>query len=188
MYKITVRNQEPFFVENESGQRLMKMWLGEEGYPPMPARVVVRGVAFHSSDIRSIAEVEERATAAAPAPRDDRDFYDERRRILSLSLEDRAQMMRIPNLVWVSQTGLPVPPELVERVADRQLAYFRYENEHCAYANPSVYKDLVPKARANPLSGDMQPISNVLPAAGLRLIQNIIQADLIAANETAKSV
>lgn len=181
MYKLIVRNQEPIFIQDESGERLLKMWLnqGQEGVEMLPARISFKGIGFYSADIRAINKVapSEAEVGKTQNVQDDREYQEYRRKILSLSLEERAEIMRVPNLVWSSQTKQEMPEDIIAEIKKRQLAYFQ-ENPNCMYCNPKVYKNLIPKPYLELPIENMQRLSNVLYASTLRLIQNMIEADL----------
>lgn len=177
MYKISIRGQEPIFVEDEMGVRLWNMWM-EQGDEKMPTKVAVKGVAFYSSDIRGITKIQKtEAELSTYTQVDDGEYDTYRNNMLSLPIERRAQIMRIPNLIWKSHTKQEMPDETKQLIKERQLAYFK-ENPKCIYANPKCYRDLMPRPIELHKLENLNPVQNMLPTSTLRLVERMIQTDL----------
>ena len=179
MFKVLIRNREPLLIPENAGETLKQCWLGTPGFPPLQTRVEIAGVAIYSRDIVSIEKVDHEPAKGSENhnQQSEREYLEYRRKRLQLTLEERAEIMSIPNLVWSAHTQEVMSEEVVAEIKTRQLAYFK-DNPNCMYANPKIYRDLIPPFRAEYANGDMQPQSNVLPTALLRLIENIIGNDL----------
>lgn len=176
MYKIKLKGRdEPIIIKDDTGKMLRERWIENK----LPARLVTENMAFLSTDIKSIEKIQR---TEAEAPRDnsqnDAEYLAFRKKMLDLPIEARANIMRIPNLIWAAHTRKVMPEDVKEEIKARQLKYLA-ENPNCMYANPKVYRDLIPKAVTHLTIDEMNPIQNVVAAATLRLVQNIIQNDLL---------
>ena len=185
MYKITFKGKdiEPVFVEDEKGKQVWDIWLQNK-----TARIVVNNSAFSTSDIKNISLMEKtRAEIYKPETTQQNADYDSfRKKMLSLSIEQRAQILRIPKLVWESSTNEIMTDEVKEKIKARQLAYFK-ENPNCIYTNPHAYQDLIPRNNFAPSFDGVKKISNLVGASMLGLISNAIATDLQYAQTEART-
>lgn len=180
MYKITRKGKgEPLFVNDVEGRSLFEAWSQEK---TIPARLVIDGLAFMSSDIKAIEYVPLRVETKQEEIDHDKEYQSFRTKMLSLSIEQRAEIMRIPDLIWMACTDEPMPPKVRAEIKAAQLAYLT-ENPNCLYANPKVYRHLIPAPKTYRVTENMTSIKNVLPAATLRLVENIIHTDLVYAGQ-----
>lgn len=179
MYKITIRGQEPVFVEDKQGKLLWECWTEVDGAPKLSTKVVVGNVAFYASDIRSINKVVKSEAELAPNRNNvaDAEYLEFRQKMLALTVEQRANIMRIPNMIWKSCTKAEMPEHVKTEIKARQLAYLK-ENPKCMYANPKVYRELIENPHFRRNIENMSPIQNIIPSAFMRLIENLIQTDL----------
>ena len=65
--------------------------------------------------------------------------------------------------------------DVLDQVKELQFAYFT-ENPNCIYANPKVYKHLIPKQEAK--QKDWTPIKSVIPKRILALVEDAVRTDL----------
>jgi hypothetical protein len=177
MYKIIRKGKEEvLFIDDVNGANLLKKWSNDEH---LPARLVIGKTAFLTSDIKAIEQVE--LTPAEKAPqhkKEDKAYTSFREKMLSLSLEERANIMRIPNMIWQSHWGnKKMTDEVKSEIKKRQLEYFK-QNPKCVFANPKIYQDLIGQPRIEYGTGDFTPLNSQLPTAVLNIVQNIIQTDL----------
>lgn len=178
MYKIIFKGVgiDPIFVEDDSkGKIIMDSWVEDK-----KTRMVFKNTAFFTGDIKQIIKLEKSAAEMSKGMPDnvENEYLDFRKKMLSLSLESRASIMRIPKLVWSAHSESVMPDEVKEQIKERQLAYFT-ENPNCIYANPKIYRDLIPPRAMRSQVEDMKPIQNVFGASALRFIENMIQTDLV---------
>lgn len=178
MYKIIFKGVgiEPIFVEDDNkGKIIMDSWVEDK-----KARMVFKNTAFFTGDIKQIIKIEKsEAEVASSLPNAvETEYLDFRKKMLGLSIDARASIMRIPKIIWKAHTDSEMPDEVKQKIKERQLAYFT-ENPKCIYANPKVYRDLIPNRAMRSQIEDMKPIQNVFGASALRFIENMIQTDLI---------
>lgn len=181
MIKITFRGkEEPIFVDDVKGQRVWDEWLAGN-----KARIVVDNMAFIVSDIKNIVKVEKTQAELAQKPtRQEDEYMAFRRKMLALSLESRAEIIRIAKLIWSSHTKKEMPDDIKNEIKKRQLAYFK-QHPNCIYANPTIYRDLIPEKGFDRGIDELEPIQNIVTTSLLRMIQNNIQTDLIYAGKAS---
>lgn len=176
MYKIIfkTRDTEPLTVSDEKGKRVWELWLDDKR-----TRIVINDFAFNTVDIKSIRKGEETKAKENHVPKKVMDDYDDfRKKMLSLSLEARSAIMRIPNMVWGSHTQKVMPDEVKVKIQEIQLNYFK-ENPNCIFTNPSQYQDLIEKKVLSFTQKDsFDSISDVIPVSMLNFVGNIIATDL----------
>lgn len=176
MYKIIFKGVgiEPMFVDDNKGKIVMESWVGDK-----KARMVLGNTAFFTGDIKQITKLEKsEAEVAAQTPNlVEQQYLEFRQKMLGLSIEKRATIMRIAKMIWNSHTKAEMPDDLKEQIKARQLTYFT-ENPNCIYANPKVYKDLIPKFLPLAHLDDFKPIQNVVPKLTLKMVEQLVQTDL----------
>lgn len=176
MYKITFKGMagEPMFVDDVKGGIIMDSWVNDK-----KARMVVGKTAFYTGDIKQIVKIEKsEAEVAKTLPNTiDRDYQNFRNKMLALSVEKRAGILRIAKMIWNAHTKAPLTDEIKAQIVERQLTYLT-ENPKCIYANPKVYRDLIPKYGNLAQIDSFNPIQNILPKMTLRMVENLIQTDL----------
>lgn len=175
MFRITIRGQDPIFLEDGPGSDLFKKWSNDE---KLPMKITAGNIAFFTADIRNIARIQKGAAELAPkTDTQEAEYQAFRRKMLDLTIEQRANIMRIANMVWASHTKDEMGEDTKKEIKARQLAYFK-ENPNCMYANPKIYRDLMPKPRYTQNIESLTPLSNILPTSMMRMIENVIQTDL----------
>ena len=177
MYKIIFKGMgtEPFFVEDDAkGKIIMDSWVEDK-----KARMVFKNTAFFTGDIKQIIKIEKsEAEIAATKPNViENDYLDFRSKMLSLPIEKRAGILRLAKMIWNSHTKSEMPDDLKEQIRSRQLAYFT-ENPNCIYANPKVYKSLIPKYLPIKQIDVFKPVQNILPTLTLKMVESLVQTDL----------
>jgi len=176
MYKILFKGTgtEPLFVDDEKGEKIWTAWLDNK-----TARIVAKNFAFNSADIKNISKVEKTEAEMAPhvASGIEQDYLEFRKKMLSLSIEKRANILRIPKMIWGAVSKDVMPESLKATIIERQTAYFT-ANPKCIYTNPKVYRDLMPKYLPQKNIDAFKPFQNVLAANTLRLIECLVQTDL----------
>lgn len=175
MYKIFIRNQEPIFIEH--GEEIMKMW--EENR--LPARMVIRNMAFMCADIRSITKIEEerKVVMSKDELNSQKDYNKYRSSILAMSLEERAKRMTFANMLWNAyrlESKQEMPEEVQQQIIERQLKYFQ-ENPKRIHANPICYKDLVEWTIPGQKDDKFNHISKSLPRSIMRFIAEAVRTD-----------
>lgn len=175
MYKLIFKGRDidPIFIDDEKGKQVWQAWVDNK-----QARMVLGNTAFYSGDIKQITKVvKTEAETARVVDKEEKQYLDFREKMLSLSLEKRANIMRIANMVWKSHTKDEMPENIKAEIKARQLAYFK-ENPKCIYANPKIYKDLIPKLKMQREIDNTKPIGNLVATSMMRLLENIVQTDL----------
>lgn len=175
MYKITFKgmSSEPLFVEDAKGKVVMDTWIADK-----KARMVLGNTAFFTGDIKQITKIEKTEAELAPSvTSQETEYLEFRKKMLSLPIEKRAGILRIPKMIWASHTKQEMADDVKEQIKARQLTYFT-ENPKCIYANPKVYKDLITKYQPIAQLEDYKPIQNIVPKAMLRIIEELVRTDL----------
>lgn len=177
MYKIIFKGMgiEPIFTDDIKGKIVMDSWIEDK-----KARMVMGSVAFFTGDIKQIIKIEKtEAEAASEKPNLlEKDYQDFRDKMLTLSIEKRANILRLAKMVWKSHTTAEMTDEIKEKIIARQREYF-VENPKCIYANPKVYRDLIPKYAHLRELDSFKPIQNIIPVMTLRMVENLVQTDLL---------
>lgn len=177
MYKIIFKGVgiEPIFVEDDvKGQIIMDSWVNDK-----KARMVFKNTAFFTGDIKQIVKLEKSEAELSKGMPDsiEKEYLEFRSKMLSLPIEKRANILRLVKMIWAAHTELPLTDEIKEKIIERQLAYFK-ENPKCIYANPKVYRDLIPRFIDKKQIESLNPIQNTIPALTLRLVETLVQTDL----------
>ena len=176
MYKILFKGKdmEPLLVDDTKGQIVWDSWIAND-----KARMVLGKIAFFTGDIKQIVKIEKsEAEVASTLPNTvELEYLEFRKKMLGLSIEKRSGILRIAKMIWNSHTKAEMPEELKQQIKEKQLAYFT-ENPTCIYANPKVYKPLIPKYLHLAKLDDFNPIQNVIPAMTLKMVEQLIQTDL----------
>lgn len=176
MYQIKFkgRDTEPLYVDDKMGASLLEKWQADK----LPQRMVHQGTAFLGGDIKSITKVIRTEAEKAPTHKSaDQEYLAFRRNMLSLSVEKRAEILRIPKLIYQAHTGREMPEETKQLVKARQLTYFQ-EHPGCIYANPATYRDLIPQRQTPPKKDKMTPAHELVPGSILHFIEEAIRTDL----------
>jgi hypothetical protein len=177
MYKIIFKGRdiEPIFLEDDKGKIVWDTWTSD-----INTRIVSGNHAFYTGDIKFINKVAKSESESAKDPvKQSQEYSEFRRKMLSLTIKQRAEILRIPKMVWASHTLEPMPEEIKEQIKSIQLEYLT-ENPNCIYCNPIKYQHLIPKPIPSIVSKDkMKCIKDVTPVSMMGFISNIIQADLI---------
>lgn len=105
------------------------------------------------------------------------EYREFRKKMLSLSLEERSRFLRFAKLIWQANCDLEMPEDIKKEIVARQLTYFT-QNPACIYANPAIYRDLIPQRRETPTRSGFTPISGIVGAGMLQIIANAIALDL----------
>ena len=176
MYKINFKgmNSEPLFIDDEKGEKIQAAWIDNK-----TARIVAKNFAFNTADIKNITKVEKTAAETAPeiAKGVEEEYLTYRKNMLSLSIEKRAGILRIPKMIWLSVSKEEMPEALKAKIVEKQLAYFT-EHPNCIYTNPKVYRDLMPTFIGKKQIDVFKPFSNLMPTNTLRMVEGLIQTDL----------
>jgi len=176
MYKLVFKGSgiDPIFLEDEKGKVIMDAYLNNKSM-----RLIANNQAFNTSDIKTIHLVEKSRSEkyARNTSSEEQEYAEFRKKMLSLPIEKRANILRIPKLVWSSNTDTEMTDEVKKKIIERQLAYFK-ENPNCIYTNPTVYKDLIPQKREVPVRDGVKSINSIIGASMLRFIGNAIATDL----------
>ena len=176
MYKITIKGKdaEPIFLED--GEDILKRWTENK----LPARLLIKDMAINSSDIRTIQKIQK--TEAENANNFDRngeiEYVNFRRKMLSLSVDERGNIMRIPNMIWKAHGNGEMPQNVKDEIKLRQITYFT-ENPNCIFANPKIYRDLIPARRVEKQKDQLNTVTTYIHISMLHLIENIIKTDLV---------
>lgn len=184
MYKIVFKGRdiEPILLSPEKGKSIFDQWVAGK----LPARLVLKGSAVMSSDIKIIQNMDEWDTKKKPTQdhsADEREYLEFRRDMLNLPIEKRAQILRIPKLVWKAQHKTELPQDVAEKIKERQLEYFK-ENPNCIFANPSAYRDLVGERQIPKKDSQLNPLGNFMNVSVLKLVENVIRTDRIYSKRT----
>ncbi len=176
MYKLTFKGKdiEPIFLDDEKGKAVMDAYLGNKS-----VRLVANNQAFNTSDIKTIHLVEKTRSEmyARDTSNPNREYDEFRKKMLSLSFEQRANILRLPKIVWQASTDQEMTDDVKEKIKARQLTYFQ-EHPKCIYANPHCYQDLVPKRNGEVIRDGVKNINQIVGASMLRFVENAIATDL----------
>lgn len=174
-YKITFKGRdiEPVFTEQD--ETFIDQWIDGQ----LPVRMEINNLAFYSADIKAITSVNDAPSETQEESHlnEEREYRDFRMKMLTLSLDGRANIMRIPNMVWQAHGNRNMPDDVKEKIKERQRAYFE-EHPKCIFANPKVYRDLVPQNLDNPRKDELRLMKPYLSVGVMKLVENIIQTDL----------
>jgi hypothetical protein len=176
MYKLIFKGTgiDPMFLDDEKGKVILESYLSNKSI-----RIMAAGQAFSTSDVKAIFKVERsNSEMAKPATSQENEYLEFRKKMLNLTIEKRAEILRIPKMIWQSISGEDMTEEVKQEIKKRQLAYFK-ENPNCIYANPKIYRDIMPLAREDNFKRDqMKKIKGLIAPSLMRFIENAIQTDL----------
>lgn len=182
MYKLTFKGKdsEPLFLDDEKGKAVLDAYLQNKS-----VRLVANNQAFNTGDIKSIFLVEKnRSEIYAPSTQNKELEYNTfRKKMLTLSLEERSKILRFAKIVWEATTDEPITETAKEKIRARQLEYFE-KHPNCIYANPACYRDLIPVRRETLVRDGVKHINQIVGASMLRFIENAISTDLELASQT----
>jgi hypothetical protein len=175
MYKITFKGRdiEPIFLEDEKGKVVLNAYLENK-----TLRLVADNQVFNTGDIKFIRLVDKgrSETNCRDTTKQSTDYDCFRSKMLSLSPEQRANILRFPKLVWKSCCGEEMPEQVKDEIRDRQLKYF-IQNPNCIYANPAIYRDLIPKRLPRADKKGIQSVGEMVGLSMMRVIENAIITD-----------
>jgi hypothetical protein len=180
MYKLIFRGKDidPLYLEDEKGKVLLDAYLQNKS-----VRLMAGGQAFSTSDIKSIFQIQKSKAETYQKPVEQENQYLEfRKKMLSLTLEQRSGILRFPKMIWKSITTDEMPQSIKDEIKKRQKSYFE-ENQNCIYANPKVYRDLMPLPHMVKKPDGMKSVQELLPLSMLRFIENAVHTDIIYATK-----
>lgn len=177
MYKLTFkgRDAEPIFLEDEKGKVILDLYLNNKS-----SRLIANNQAFNTGDIKSIFLVEKSRSETFSQNTINQELeYDVfRKKMLSLSLESRSKILRIPKIVWQANTQDEMTNDIKEEIIKRQFKYFT-EHPNCIYSNPACYRDLIPKPISVFLGKDKaKHINQIVGGSMMRFIEDAVRTDL----------
>lgn len=175
MYKIFIRNQEPVFIEN--GAELMRLWQENQ----LPARMVIKNIAFYCADIRSITKMEDepKVGTSIDSALQQKEYNEYRTSILSMPPEERGKRLMFANMLWNAYrlgSKQEMPEDIKEKIIERQVKFFQ-ENPKRIHANPICYKDLVEWSVMGQKDDKFNHISGTLPVIIMRSISEAVRTD-----------
>ena len=117
------------------------------------------------------------AEKAKEQEKEKQEYREFRKKVLSLSLEERSKTILFATLIWNANSDKEMPEDIKKEIIARQLTYFT-QNPACIYANPAIYRDLIPQRRETPTRSGFAPISGIVGAGMMQIIANAIALDL----------
>lgn len=173
MYRIIFKGQVPEeYVGEVEGRALADAWEANR----LSHRVKINDNLYESSSIKAILSGFQNPDTGGQKSQNadmlreiDEDYQVGIKGLLALSPGNRALNTGIAELAYTILTHGRMPQDLREQVIARQAAYFE-ENPDRPHANPSCYRDLMPK----PILGKEGHISNTTTIAGMDLIERIV--------------
>lgn len=191
MYRITFKgNSQPILIEDKRAIALLEDM--EKGIAQNFLRIDNRG--FDTRSIKAIepATDEMRDDAGEREKREhdkifskiSSDFEREHKRLVSLPLNERARIMRLPNIVWAALVpGKLMPPEVEEQIITAQGTYF-VQHPNMAYASPTVYRRII---ETHMPTDAVAPITRIAAQSILKFADSLLWEDLQLARRSPKT-
>lgn len=180
MYALYVRGRrDPILVSDSFGKRVQQQWVEDA----LPQRIEAEGIVFNSSAITRIEpnyredQTDKQAVnAGIDAIKESWAQHQEllfKRR--QMPPHERAQDLNIAHHVWYAHTGERIPKEKQQQFIDRQEQYF-VDNPHRAWANPTCYKDLIPKAKEEKFERPYS-MKSLISENAMRMVERVLAND-----------
>lgn len=162
--------QSPVEVEQEKALRLKTLWEQYKRSEIQDDTVSVGTITCSLSDIKVIDTKGERTNKdwSEYIERSNLDFKDyKKKKMMEDPIERSKGSYKLAQLVWWAHTGEWDPPKKEEAGIKHKILAFHQENTDKIYANPTLYKDLIPK------STDKEPAP--FRQGAMRLVESILQ-------------